>query len=304
MEKEEKEIRPEGTKPLSDEELWFSASAANDLHKYDVDAAYRRFKQHTAPKSVSLRHRWRWLRGAAAAILLLVVAGAAFHQGERHATTAFSDITAEAPLGSQIKLTLPDGSQVWLNAGSRITYSQGFGITGRDLHLEGEGYFEVFRNTDLPFGIHTPELNVTVVGTRFNFRNYPEDQEATLCLLEGKVAVENQVKEMPLQFLLPSDKMSLDKKTGAMQITSANVKHSADWTQDNLIFDEMLLPDIIRELERSYDVSLEIADTALEDERFYGVFNRRKQDIYTVLEHFAKTGRLHYETKDGKIILR
>ena len=80
-----------------------------------------------------------------------------------------------------------------LNAGSKITYSQGFDVNNRDLALEGEGYFEVKRNEEIPFEISTKELGLTVLGTKFNFRNYADDEEAVVKLLEGEVRLKNKL---------------------------------------------------------------------------------------------------------------
>ena len=305
MERKEEEIKSRGTESLSDEELWFSASAANDLHTYDAYAAYRRFKRHTAAPRVSLNRRWRWLYGAAAVILLLVVGGVAYYQGGQGVKSGFADIVVEAPPGSSTKLTLPDGSQVWLNAGSRIAYSQGFGLTGRELRFEGEGYFEVRKNDDLPFAVRTADVDVTVVGTRFDFRNYPADEEVIVSLLDGKVAVDNRIRDMETRYLKPSDRMVLNKRTGEMTITTTEVQTAVEWTRGVLYFDEILLPDIVRELKRTYDVEIEIRNGTLETERFYGVFDKRKQDIREILDSFRRTGRLDYvEEKDGTFILQ
>ena len=76
----------------------------------------------------------------------------------------FADISVEAPLGSKTKLYLPDGTLVWLNAGSRMTYSQGFGVDNRKVELEGEGYFEVKRNEKVPFFVKTKDLQLQVLG--------------------------------------------------------------------------------------------------------------------------------------------
>lgn len=109
----------------------------------------------------------------------------------------------EAPLGSRTKLTLPDGTLVWLNAGSRITYSQGFGVGNRKIELIGEGYFEVKRNEEVPFLVKTNSLLVKVLGTKFNFRDYPDDAEAIVSLSEGKVALNNLLKKEKEAFCYP-----------------------------------------------------------------------------------------------------
>ena len=78
---------------------------------------------------------------------------------------AFAMIKVEAPQGSTTKMTLPDGTEVWLNAGSRMEYSQGFGVRDRRVKLSGEGYFEVHHNTAMPFIVNSSSLNVQVLGT-------------------------------------------------------------------------------------------------------------------------------------------
>ena len=204
-------------------------------------------------------------------------------------------------MGSKTKLTLPDGSTVWLNAGSKMVYSQGFGVRDRRLAFQGEGYFEVEKNDEMPFLVQTHDVNVTVVGTKFNFRNYPEDEEAVVELLEGKVALENQLKEESVRYLSPNEKMVLHKATGKMDITSAKVKEATLWTENILLFDEDLLPDIVRKLERSYHVRIEIENEDLKQARFYGQFNQLEQNIYDVLDMLSETGKLKYH-EDGKVI--
>ena len=144
------------------------------------------------------RQSYKWYRtwsvAAVAIVLLGLITVTAYWQGSRQIQSNFSDIVVEAPLGSKTKLTLPDGSTVWLNAGSKMVYSQGFGVSDRRLAFQGEGYFEVEKNDEMPFLVQTHDVNVTVVGTKFNFRNYPEDEEAVVELLEGRVALENQLK--------------------------------------------------------------------------------------------------------------
>ena len=153
----------------------------------------------------------------------------------------------EAPLGSRTKLTLPDGTLVWLNAGSRITYSQGFGVGNRKIELIGEGYFEVKRNEEVPFLVKTNSLLVKVLGTKFNFRNYPEDEEVVVNLLEGSVALHNGIKTMQDIYLNPEEKVILNKATGEMIKHRAAVRNSMVWTKDELFFDEELLKDIAKD---------------------------------------------------------
>lgn len=293
-----------GLSNLTDEELWVSSAVADDTQQYDVDQAFERFRKRTGLDQ-SGRQSYKWYRtwsvAAVAIVLLGLITVTAYWQGSRQIQSNFSDIVVEAPLGSKTKLTLPDGSTVWLNAGSKMVYSQGFGVSDRRLAFQGEGYFEVEKNDEMPFLVQTHDVNVTVVGTKFNFRNYPEDEEAVVELLEGKVALENQLKEEAVRYLSPNEKMVLHKATGKMDITSAKVKEVTLWTENILLFDEDLLPDIVRELERSYHVQIEIENEDLKQTRFYGQFNQLEQNIYDVLDMLSETGKLKYH-EEGKVI--
>ena len=293
-----------GLSNLTDEELWVSSAVADDTQQYDVDQAFERFRKRTGLDQ-SGRQSYKWYRtwsvAAVAIVLLGLITVTAYWQGSRQIQSNFSDIVVEAPLGSKTKLTLPDGSTVWLNAGSKMIYSQGFGVSDRRLAFQGEGYFEVEKNDEMPFLVQTHDVNVTVVGTKFNFRNYPEDEEAVVELLEGKVALENPLKEEAVRYLSPNEKMVLHKATGKMDITSAKVKEVTLWTENILLFDEDLLPDIVRELERSYHVQIEIENEDLKQTRFYGQFNQLEQNIYDVLDMLSETGKLKYH-EEGKVI--
>lgn len=293
-----------GLSNLTDEELWVSSAVADDTQQYDVDQAFERFRKRTGlDQSGKQSYKWyrTWSVAAVAIVLLGLITVTAYWQGSRQIQSNFSDIVVEAPLGSKTKLTLPDGSTVWLNAGSKMVYSQGFGVSDRRLAFQGEGYFEVEKNDEMPFLVQTHDVNVTVVGTKFNFRNYPEDEEAVVELLEGKVALENQLKEESVRYLSPNEKMVLHKATGKMDITSAKVKEATLWTENILLFDEDLLPDIVRELERSYHVQIEIENEDLKQTRFYGQFNQLEQNIYDVLDMLSETGKLKYH-EEGKVI--
>lgn len=296
-----------GLSNLTDEELWVSSAVADETQQYDVDQAFERFRKRTGLDQ-SGRQSYKWYRtwsvAAVAIVLLGLITVTAYWQGSRQVQSNFSDIVVEAPLGSKTKLTLPDGSTVWLNAGSKMVYSQGFGVRDRRLAFQGEGYFEVEKNDEMPFLVQTHDVNVTVVGTKFNFRNYPEDEEAVVELLEGKVALENQLKEESVRYLSPNEKMVLHKATGKMDITSAKVKEATLWTENILLFDEDLLPDIVRKLERSYHVRIEIENEDLKQARFYGQFNQLEQNIYEVLDMLVETGRLEYQEKDKVIYLK
>ena len=259
--------------------------------------------KETKPRFTLSRY---WIQIAAS--LLFIIAGSltvlTYMQNQTINTLAEQNVVIRSGDYGKSLVTLPDGTIVHLNAKSSLTYSQDFGREDRKVKLSGEGFFEVKKNAKLPFAIHTRELDVTVLGTKFNFRNYPEDETAVVDLLEGKVALDNHVQPMETRYLAPAEKMVLNKATGEMEIIAAEVEKAKIWTDDVLLFDEEFLPDIAVQLERYYDVKIILANPALETARFYGRFNRQTQSIYDVLNILSSTGRVSYVVKGDTIILK
>ena len=287
-------------------EIWFSTISANEEERYNKEEAYSRFLNRTCQipqeeKTVKKLSLHKFFYGAAAVALLCLISFASYRTGTEQVKKQFAEMVVEAPLGSKTRLSLPDGTLVWLNAGSTITYSQGFGVEERKLKLSGEGYFEVTRNKQLPFEITTKELQLRVLGTKFNFRNYPEDEEVSVSLLEGKVSLRNYLKNDALCYLEPDQKAILNKKNGKLMVSASEARYTAEWTNGFLFFDEELLPDIIKELERSYNVKIYIEDESLKTFRFYGNFVRKEQTIQEILEMLASTGKLEYKI-EGKTV--
>lgn len=287
-------------------EIGFSSGVTGSKEAFNADAAFASFLQRSGLRQeTGHRHRIlsrKILYRAAGVILLVLMTGIGYYQGKRTVKDHFADIVLEAPLGTQTKLSLPDGSVVWLNSGSKLTYSQGFGVDNRRLQLEGEGYFEVARNEEAPFEVQTRELNLRVLGTKFNLKNYADDKEVVVSLMEGRVALQNEVKAMPEVHLVPEEQVLLNKKTGEMRKLKTSVTHANCWKDNKLFFDEELLEDIAKKLMRSYAVQINVADS-LHDRRFYGDFVIGKSSIREVLDAIAATGRVNYTYKEGKYIL-
>lgn len=294
---------------MQQQEIWFSAISKKEEVIYNKEKAFEQFKNRVADnetKDKTVRSRLHLsvlLRYAAIVALLCMVSYFSYWRGGVSIKESFSDIIVEAPLGSNTKLSLPDGTLVWLNAGSRMAYSQGFGVDNRKVELSGEGYFEVKRNEDVPFLVKTNSLQVKVLGTKFNFRDYPDDMEAIVSLLEGRVALKNLLRNEEETFLSPNERVVLDKKNGRMLVESTAVSKVLQWTSGYLFFDEELLPDIVKELERSYHVKIHIANDSLNTFRFYGNFIRREQSIQEVLEALSATRKINYTIEGDSITL-
>lgn len=287
-------------------EVWFSSGAVDGELSFDAKKAFERFQHRVADVKQQKEHIYYFSRSmffkVASIILLFILPIMAYWEGKQTLKQDFADIIIEAPLGSRTKLNLPDGTLVWLNAGSKITYSQGFGIDSRRLNLDGEAYFQVTHNESLPFIVNTKELGLRVIGTKFNICNYSNDEEVTVSLLEGKVELNNVIKSMSALYLYPNEKVILNKSTGIMRKSKFNSKKSILWTNNELFFDEILLEDIAKRLVRTYDVEIEVVDS-IKQKRFYGSFEIAGSTIDEVLKAMSLTNQMNYYYKDGKYVI-
>lgn len=290
-------------------ELWFSSGVAGNITTFDKEKAFERFKNRIEKVTIEERKqrlkessKLKFFYRVAATILIILLPLAGYWSGMETVKSGFSDIVVEAPMGARTRLYLPDGTLVWLNSGSKITYSQGFGVDNRNLVLEGEGYFEVEKNDKVPFEINTKELNLTVLGTKFNFRNYAGDEEAIVNLLEGRVKLRNELIPSPDVYMTPNDKVVLFKETGRLIKSRTNVSNSNLWTKDELYFDEQLLKDIAKQLSRSFNVRIEVADS-LKHQRFYGSFRIVGNSIEKILKTISSTNRIKYKYDNNRYIV-
>lgn len=289
-----------------EEEIWFSSVSKEELSKYDKDAAFAAFQNRVAeaesqPRAVT--RRLGWLKYAAAVAAVVAVCFFSYRGGQSQLETAMGDIVVEAPQGSRTQMTLPDGTKVWLNAGSKISYSQSFGLVNRLVLLAGEGYFEVAHNEELSFSVESENVRVKVLGTKFNFRDYPSDAEATVSLAEGSVAMNSQQHPADEQLLKPGQRATVDKQTGKIRVEEYEVANATQWTSGKLIFDGEPLQEIVKTLERSYNVKITIADNRLLTLRFYGDFLRQEQTLSEVLDALAATGKIKYNIKGKDVTL-
>ena len=252
-------------------ELWFSSGVSGSVEPFDEDAAFTLFQQRAAifPKKEKQARRsfsWKMLYRVAAVLLVLLVPFATYYQGKHTVKQNFSDIVVEASLGTHTKLNLPDGSLVWLNAGSKVTYSQGFGVDDRKLTLEGEGYFEVAHNEKVPFEVCTKEVNLRVLGTKFNVEAYSARKIFETSLMEGRVKVKLPHDEKNSVILAPNQKTTLiDGRLVVSKIDDYNVYR---WKEGLYCFRNKPFADIIKDLEKYYDLKIqmdkkEIAKVAL-----------------------------------------
>ena len=285
-------------------EVWFSLSVANRNLVFDSRKGYKQFiKRVRNAERKSLRHRLMpMVRYAIAAVVAVLLVVGAYVSGRRDVEVHFAEITTEAPMGSTAEVVLPDGSLVVLNAGSRIVYSQGFGMDNRNVTLQGEGYFEVERNENIPFVVSSEQMTVRVLGTKFNLCDYNENQEAAVTLVEGKVDVTNNHDQIHVE-ITPDMRAVINKESHAMVVEKTSATDNTQWREGYLFFDEEPLADIARELERCYGVEISIQREELKEYKFYGKLPSRQLSIEEVLDILSSASQINYSINGRHITL-
>ena len=209
--------------------------------------------------------------------------------------------TIEVPAGGEFHLTLSDGTKVWLNAKSRLTYPLTFHGNERRVRLEGEGYFEVMPG-DKRFIVESRDVNIRVLGTAFNVNVYEDEPVVRTTLVRGKIDI-STVADTAHRVLTPGEQAIFDRQSGELDVERVNPDLYIYWMQGRFVFQNAPLRDIMRTLARWYDMEYEFADPVVETIRFYGIIDRAER-VKTLLDQFEKTGKVEFEYSGKKVIVK
>ena len=195
------------------------------------------------------------------------------------------------PYGNQSKVVLSDNTVVWLNAGSRLVYPTTFKDKTREVLLFGEAYFEVAKNPVKPFIVKTSNLDIRVLGTKFNISTYAEDNIIQTVLKEGSVAVRRigaGLFEKDI-VMVPNQMISFDKTTNSAKIQQVDVNYYTLWTKGLISFDEIDFVRVIKKLERFYNISVKFSDPQKEIMRISGKLDlkRSRKEVMDYLERVS-----------------
>lgn len=241
--------------------------------------------------------------GAAFSIQSALCALLLFHIGTGQRRSLQSDVIIETPMASMSKVTLPDNSIVWLNAGSRLCYPKDFGRHRRDVIVNGEALFEVTRNEKLPFLVKSNHFKVQVLGTRFQVQDFMEDSTASVSLMNGRVSLNCETASLKDYVMTPENMVVLDVRSGRVFNKRIICENVESWTQGRLYFDEEALPSICTKLERSYGVRISIRNEKLMMGRYFGDFNRSTESVKDILKALSSSGKFHYKISGSNITL-
>jgi transmembrane sensor len=280
-------------------------------------------------KSPVLRKWWRYAAAVACLVPLGIFTNHYFLKGKtlpENKTAKRNEIVSKS--GTRTRLMLPDGSQVWLNSGSKLNYSDDFDKNLREVDLEGEAFFDVTKDAKRPFIVHVSSINIKVVGTAFDVKSYPQDETVETTLLRGIIEVSRKDNpNAPMVILKPNEKLIFSKNLDAGlqrnagdslskfktlvvgKISVAPVskaipdsnKVETSWVYNRLVFDGDSFQELAEKMERWYNVQILFKDKELFRYRFKGAF--ANETVKEALNALKLTAEFSYEINNNEIVL-
>lgn len=288
-----------------------------------------------AKPSVFNPARYRNRLAAAASIVLLIVSLSVYYSARQHSNSASPQVAEskeavvelETGKGARLKKVLPDGTEVWLNGDSHLSYNRDFGKRKREITLVGEAFFDVAHNTRAPLTVHAKDVNILVTGTAFNVRSYPGDDEVETALIRGSVEVSSRNRPERVVRLKPNEKITIgpddpvqspsfkapeaDKKPEPAPIYQIEVLKESpladmipevSWVENVLLFDNEPFGQVIDKMEKWYNVEIQIQNQQLKSRRFSGVF--KDENVIQALEALQIIISFQFEQREKMIVIK
>lgn len=215
------------------------------------------------------------------------------NQNKRSSVKDYSSI--HVPYGRRLEVELIDGTKVWLNAGSQLTFPKTFDDKEREVFLMGEGYFDV-AHSQTPFKVLTSQNIIEVLGTSFNLSSYPEDETDIVELLSGKISFQSQKKLFEPITMNPSEELEMDLKSNHIKIRRGSSGNSILWTKKQMLLEKTPLPLLFKKLERVFNVQIYTENIS----ELSSVLYSGRLDMNSSLESILSN---IYELKDYRITM-
>ncbi len=252
----------------------------------NVEDEKAKFFETVAPTVKKNNRLQKYFKYAAVVVLFISIAGIAYQSFSNNTVAIATNF------GEEKKVELPDGSTVWLNSGSNISYKKD---APRTIQLNGEAFFEVAKDKEHPFTVETPDhVIVKALGTSFNVKAYPENSYLETTLLTGKVEVtsENYFDEKII--MIPNDNIKILKVDGIpLKSTIQNKKAVLLWRENKIRFENMAFRDIADDLNNQLNIKLIFKNTTIAESRFTAVFDK-STPVKHILEVLQDTKNFTY----------
>lgn len=265
------------------------------MQQYDAQDALRKVN-----RKISCKNRG-WmpiLQRIAAAMLIPVLLGSVsyivyLHKQVKPLETVWQ--TVETLPGQRSFLELPDGTGVWLNSGTKLTYPVAFNRYNREVKLDGEAFFDVTKNEHRPFHVDIGDIKVKVLGTEFNVNNYKEDEDTQIYLKSGSIELHsnNGDTERLILSLDPGERAVYEKEERKMTLLKGQSDLCLAWLEGKMVFRDDPMTEVVRKLNRCFNVEITIADPAIREYTYTATFQH--ESLEQILELLKISAPINYK---------
>lgn len=243
------------------------------------------------------KNKWLLIRRYAAIACSLIIIGLGSYYITRMSLYSMKEFIVSVDKGQKANLILPDGTSVWLNSDSRIKYDNAYNTNDRRIILEGEAYFEVAKDKEKRFIVTANNIDVEALGTSFNIKSYQTDKTVTVTLVEGKLKVSDNKKDMLLN---PNERLTYNKENKAFTMTDTyDVANVAIWRNNELAFYGESLEEIGTILSRIYNIDIVFTSESAKHYRFSGVI--KNNSLGNVFEIISLTAPIQYKIYNNTV---
>ncbi|WP_455587590.1 FecR family protein [Bacteroides sp.] len=260
------------------------------------EQVYTDLMKRIQPKS----KKFSWMK-IAAVLLPFLVLNVAFwiYSGEDNREAVNKDIYV--PCGEKMTVILSDGTKVYLNADTKLTYPELFVGKERKVAVEGEAYFEVKKDAKKPFIVDVASMQIKVLGTSFNVNAYPSDSKVMTTLDEGSVKIRNAQSNSFDYIMKPGETAIYEKETGTCIVQkNKDYKNESVWLKDVLIFNDTPLEDVLKVLSRKYNVKFNIENKAIYSYTY--TLRSESESLQEILESMEQITPIKYKKTNRKEI--
>lgn len=279
------------------EKVWKSLSLLREMKGYNASLALSNVHSKTELSSGHIQKSFLfyWQKIAAIMLLPLLIGGIIYFINEKYISgNSVVWQTISTPPGVKSHFKLPDGTFVWLNSGTNLSYPSSFSGETRNVKLLGEAFFDVVKDEKHPFIVDLGKLNIEVVGTKFDAINYEQDGKTEVVLASGKVKLYEKYenKSRLVSEMHPGQQATYHKEGNSISLRDVDTEKYTSWFDGKLIFKDDPMNEVVRKLDRWFNVQIEITDPDIGDYIYTATF--RNETIEQVLSLIKRTSPVEY----------
>ena len=283
------------------EKVYRAVTLLTEMRQYNPSVALQKINTRIKTKKPHQIIIYYWQRFAALLLLPVLLLGSIyFYRQHTRPVKATTWQTFDTPPGVKSQVQLPDGTHVWLNSNSQLTYSSAFVEGERRVTLLGEAFFEVAKDKKHPFSVNLGKIGVEVVGTKFNVTNYTDENRTEVVLTEGKIKLyrNDSVNNRVIAEMKLGDQAIYEKSNSRLSLHQVNTDKYTSWIDGRLVFMDDKMDEVVRKLDRWFNVTIEVANPEINSYVYTGTF--RHETISQVLTLLKKTSPITYTVIPGR----